>query len=130
MSPGPSSPTGPVLLFTGAMAFLSLLVLYALHLAVVPAHGLLLGWFALITLVLHLWQEPAMRRAPKGFARRFMAGLTVKMLLSLLVALLVLLREPKEARLSLGIAFVALYLAYLAFSTVRITGLARKLPRP
>lgn len=130
MSSGPSSPAGAVLLFTGAVAFLCLLVFYGMQQAIGPAHALLLGWFALITMVLHLWQEPAMRRDPKGFARRFMAGLSAKMLLSLLVALLLLLREPKEARLALGILFAGLYLAYLAFSAVRLTSQARKLPRP
>ena len=130
MPTGPSSPSGPLLLFTACLAFLCLLVLHGLGQPVGPAHGLLLGWFALITLALHLWQEPAMRRDPKGFARRFMAGLSIKMLLSLLVALMLLLREPKEARLALGILFAGLYLAYLAFSTVRLTSQARKLPRP
>lgn len=123
------SPVTSTLLFTAAMAFALVLCLYGLGVALAPAHGLLVAWFALITLVLHLWQEPAMARDPKGFARRFMAGLSIKMLLSLLVALVLLLRAPKEERFLIGVAFAGLYLGFLAFSTVRLTGLARKLPR-
>lgn len=123
------SPFTPILLFTGAAAFVLLLVLHGLGIPLEPAHGLLLAWFALITLALHLWQEPAMTRDPKGFARRFMAGLSIKMLLSLLVAVVLLLRAPKEERLVIGVAFAGLYLAFLAFSSSRLTGLARKLPR-
>lgn len=111
------------------MGFALVLCLHGLGINVAPAHGLLVAWFALITLVLHLWQEPAMARDPKGFARRFMAGLSIKMLLSLLVALVLLLRAPKEERFLIGVAFAGLYLGFLAFSTVRLTGLARKLPR-
>ncbi len=124
------SPVSPILLFTAAVAFVLVLCLYGLGIALTPAHGLLLAWFALITLALHLWQEPAMRRDPKGFARRFMAGLSIKMLLSLLVAVVLLLRAPKPERLVIGVAFAGLYLAYLAFSAARLTGQAHKLPRP
>jgi phosphatidylserine synthase len=124
-----SSPLGKVLLFAAAAGFVMALVHYGLRQPMSMGHGLLLGWFALITAALHLWQEPAMQRDPKGFGRRFMAGLALKMALSLLVALLLLLRQPKEERLALGIAFAGLYLAFLAFSTVRLSGLARQLPR-
>lgn len=119
-----------MLLFTAAAAFVAALILYGLRQPITAAHGLLLAWFGLVTLALHSWQEPAMQRDPGGFARRFMAGLTVKMLLSLLVALVLLLREPQPARLPLGIAFAGLYLAFLAFSAARLTSLARKMPKP
>ena len=66
---------------------------------------------------------------PKGFMRRFMGSLALKMLLSLGLLTVLLLRAPKEKLLVSGVAFAVLYLAYLAFSTVRLSALARKLSR-
>jgi hypothetical protein len=119
----------PILLFAATMGLLQWLVLFALRLPFEPVHGLMLAWFTLLAIGLHLWQEHAMAADPKGFARRFMAGLGIKMLLSLGMLVLVLLRSPKESVLTAGITFAALYLAYLAFSTVRLSGLSRRLPR-
>ena len=66
---------------------------------------------------------------PKGFVRRFMAGLMLKMLLSLAVLFALLIRAPEKNVMPNGIAFAVLYLAFLAFSTVRLSALSRKLPR-
>lgn len=66
---------------------------------------------------------------PKGFVRRFMGGLMLKMLLSLGVLVVLLLRAPKETLMISGIAFAVLYLAFLSFSTVRLSSLSRKLPK-
>lgn len=120
----------PILLFTAAMAVLGSIAFYGLRLALEPLHGIMLGWFAMITIGLHLWQEHALANDPKGFVRRFMAGLMLKMLLSLAVLVVLLIRAPKETVMPAGIAFALLYLAFLAFSTVRLSGLSRRLPKP
>lgn len=119
----------PIALFTAAMAVLLWLALFGLRVPFGPEHGIMLAWFALVTTSLHLWQEHAMASDPKGFVRRFMGGLMLKMLLSLGVLVVLLLRAPKETLMVSGIVFAALYLAFLAFSTVRLSGLSRKLPK-
>jgi hypothetical protein len=129
MAPRPGSFLAPLGLFTAGAAFIAALAVFAFDRPLKPAHALLLAWFTLITAGLHRWQEHALATDPKGFARRFMAGLSIKMLLSLLVAVVLLLRTPKPERLEVGLLFAGLYLAYLAFSTLRLTTLARQLPR-
>lgn len=119
----------PILLFTAAMGLLLWIAFYGLQQPLEPAHGITLLWFAAITTALHLWQEHSMATDPKGFVRRFMAGLMLKMLLSLGVLVVLLFRAPKETVMPNGIAFALLYLAFLAFSTARLTGLSRKLPK-
>lgn len=119
----------PIVLFTAAMALLLWIAFYGLQQPLQPVHAIMLLWFAAITAALHLWQEHAMAEDPKGFVRRFMAGLMLKMLLSLGVLVVLLIRAPKETVMPNGIAFALLYLAFLAFSTVRLSGLSRKLPR-
>ncbi|MBK7944582.1 MAG: hypothetical protein IPJ85_04405 [Flavobacteriales bacterium] len=119
----------PILLFTAAMGLLLWIAFYGLKQPLEPAHGIMLLWFAAITTALHLWQEHSMATDPKGFVRRFMAGLMLKMLLSLGVLVVLLIRAPKETVMPNGIAFALLYLAFLAFSTARLTGLSRKLPK-
>lgn len=119
----------PIALFTAAMAVLLWLALFGLRVPFGPEHAIMLAWFALVTTALHLWQEHAMASDPKGFVRRFMGGLMLKMLLSLGVLVVLLLRAPKETLMVSGIVFAALYLAFLAFSTMRLSGLSRKLPK-
>jgi hypothetical protein len=119
----------PIALFSAAMAVLLWLALFGLRVPFGPEHAIMLAWFALVTTALHLWQEHAMASDPKGFVRRFMGGLMLKMLLSLGVLVVLLLRAPKETLMVSGIVFAALYLAFLAFSTVRLSGLSRKLPK-
>ena len=120
----------PILLFTVACAAITWLGLYLSGTAFHPLHAGIIGYFAGVTLLLHAWQEHAIESDPKGFVRRFMAGLVVKMFISLVLLVLLLFTLPREQAIPLAVAFALLYLAYLAFSTVRLTGLLRKLPRP
>lgn len=64
---------------------------------------------------------------PKGFVSRFMLGLLGKMLLSLLMVVALLILLPRERSIPLALTFAVLYLAYLAFSTLRLTRLSRTL---
>lgn len=119
----------PILLFTAGMGLLMWIAFYGLQHPLQPVHAIMLLWFAAVTTALHLWQEHAMTTDPKGFVRRFMAGLMLKMLLSLTVLVVLLIRAPQESVMPNGIAFALLYLAFLAFSTARLAGLSRKLPK-
>lgn len=116
-----------------AFSVICALVLVAvLHLAEVPmgrGHAAMLAYFAVLTAVLHTWQERAMVTDPKGFVHRFLGGLVIKMMLTLLVLLIVVVLLPKPRILPFALPFIALYLVYLAFSTARLTAQLRKLGR-
>ncbi|HRD53388.1 MAG TPA: hypothetical protein PKY96_12150 [Flavobacteriales bacterium] len=129
MAPQRWSFLAPILLFTAAVGLVLWLVFYGAQVPLERIHAFMLLWFAAITTALHLWQEHAMNTDPKGFVRRFMGGMMLKMLLSLGVLTVLLVRAPRETVLSTAIAFALLYLAFLGFSTVRLTGLSRKLPK-
>jgi hypothetical protein len=93
-------------------------------------HAASLAYFLLLTLALHAWQEPDLDTDPKGFVRRFMLGLFLKMMVSLLVLVAMVFFIPAAQSIPLALSFALLYVAYLAFSTVRMSQLLRKSPRP
>lgn len=120
----------PILLFSLACVGITWLALHLSGLPFQPLHGAIIGYFAVVTALLHMWQEHAIESDPKGFVRRFMGGLVLKMFVSLLLLVAVIFLLPRERAIPLAVAFALLYLAYLAFSTVRLTGLLRNLPKP
>ena len=125
-----ASPVLPVLLFTTACGACTALVL---RLAGLPWHwgyAAALAYLSAVTLLLHLWQERAMVTDPKGFVRRFMAGLTLKMFVSIVAVAVVLLTHPRAEAVPLALAFALLYLAFLGFSTGRLVNLSRRRPAP
>ena len=86
-----------------------------------------LTWFSLVTLVLHLWQEGAAAINIQGFIRRFMAGLVIKLLLSLMLLVVVAKKLPPEVeRMPFVMAFALLYLAFLGFSTARLVAVLKQ----
>ncbi len=87
---------------------------------------MLLVYFTTITLVLLTWQERRTATDIKGFIRRFMVGMVTKLLGSLVVLFILLLLVPHEPRSPLTIAFAALYVAFLVFSTARLSMLLRR----
>lgn len=130
MTPGRStSALVPVLLFTAVCGAATALVL---RLAGLPWHwgyAAAVAFLSGLTLLLHLWQERAMVDDPKGFVRRFMAGLVLKMFVSIVVVAVVLLTLPRDRAVPLALAFALLYLAFLGFSTGRLVNLSRRQPR-
>jgi hypothetical protein len=116
----------PITIFTLACAAALVAILYFAHVPLVSGHLLMLGYFATLTAVLHTWQERALITDPKGFVNRFMGGLVIKMLLTLMVLLLGVVLLPKPNILHLALPFIGLYLAYMVFSTARLTGQLRK----
>ena len=90
----------------------------------------MLAFLAVLTAVLHLWQENGLIEDPKGFMFRFMLGLIIKLGSSLVAIAAILLLLPRERALPLALTFAVLYLAFLAFSTVRLSARSRNAPRP
>lgn len=89
-----------------------------------------LAFLGALTAVLLAWQEKAMAADPNGFMHRFMLGLVIKMLASLLAVAVILIALPRENAVLLVLTFAVLYLAFLAFSTVRLSGRSRNQSRP
>ncbi|MBP8822051.1 MAG: hypothetical protein KBH07_00235 [Flavobacteriales bacterium] len=90
--------------------------------------GVLLFLGGLTTLLLS-WQERAMAHDPRGFMLRFMTGLVIKLIAGLFAIAAILFLLPRGQGVRLALTFAVLYLAYLAFSTMRLTLRSRNLPR-
>lgn len=129
MSPGRRSPLLPVLLFALTCAGLTYGTLHLLGHPLHWAYAAVIGYLGLTTWLLHHWQEEAMHTDPKGFVRRFMTGLVVKMLVSLFLLLAIVFLVPGDLALPLALMFALLYLAFLGFSTARLVNLSRTMPK-
>ena len=116
----------PLLLFTAAVGALLWSSLKLAGVPVGPVHLGILVYFGLASLLLHRWQEGVLEGRPMLFQQRFMAGLVIKMLVSLVLLVALVLVLPREMVLSGAITFCALYLAYLGFSTARLVGMMRR----
>lgn len=99
--------------------------------APLTAHYLIaLLYFAVFTFFLHRWQEANFATDPKGFVRRFMTGLVLKMFASIAVLVTCMLLLPPDLLVPFTLSFAVLYLAYLVFSTARLMRLSRPTARP
>lgn len=90
----------------------------------------ILGWFAVISLVLLSWQERAWGPDVRPFIRRFMGGLVIKLLASLVLFFVLMKIVPGTITAPLAAAFALLYLAFLGFGTTWLVGRMRSLPKP
>ncbi|MBV6405917.1 MAG: hypothetical protein IT228_02380 [Flavobacteriales bacterium] len=124
------SPVAAVLLFTLACGGATGLLLWLTGTPWHWGYAAVLVYLGGITLLLHRWQERALVEDPKGFVRRFMTGLTLKMFVSIVAVAVVLLTLPRDRAVPLALAFALLYLAFLGFSTGRLVNLSRRPPRP
>lgn len=88
-------------------------------------YGAMLLYFMLLTGALHAWQESA-NPGGAAFVRRFMAGLIIKMMVSLVLLVVVVIRLPREEVIAFAVPFMLLYLAFLGYSTGRLAGRPRK----
>lgn len=86
----------------------------------------LLGYFTVVTFILLAWQEGSKAQA-NIFIRRFMGGLVMKLMGSLIVFAFLLKAAPDEVDKPLTVAFAGLYVSYLAFSAVRLSRVARSI---
>ncbi len=118
----------PLLLFG---AFCTLAVWFLLHFMDRPieaVHFAILAYFILITGALHIWQVQGLATDPKGFVRRFMASLVIKLVVSLALLVPILMRSTGDAFFTTGLLFAGLYLAFLVFSAIRLTDALRNGP--
>jgi hypothetical protein len=113
-----------ILLFTLLCTAATWFALGALGLRFAWPHAAIATWFCAVSLLLHLWQERGLAGDIKRFMRRFLAGLVLKLLVSLVLAA-VLMFLVKDDRKALMIVFVLWYLAFLGFSTARLVMLLR-----
>ncbi len=111
----------PVALFTAVCAVLLVAVLYLAEVPLGRGHVAMLLYFGLLTAALHYWQESTIQSDPKKSVNRFMTGMMIKMMATLMVLLFTVILLPKERVLPIALPFIALYLAFLAFSTARLT---------
>ncbi|MCB0769876.1 MAG: hypothetical protein KDC00_05670 [Flavobacteriales bacterium] len=119
----------PFLLFNlfCAGALVALLSLFGIPFGM--RHLAALLYFLLLGGALHHWQEAALATDAKVSVQRFMTGMVIKMLLTLFLLLIAVVRMPKSSVISFALPFIGLYLAHLAFSTVRLSALMRR-PKP
>jgi hypothetical protein len=80
----------------------------------------LLIYFPLVSGLLLLWQERAMVADLRHFIHRFMLGLVVKLLGSLVLLAILIHFSPKSALSPLVVTFTLLYFIWLGFSTGRL----------
>ncbi len=110
-----------VLLFSTVIGALAYGGLYLTGHAFDWRFGLLLGYFTGVTALLLAWQESSAGTA-NIFIRRFMAGLVMKLMGSLILLAVLLKTAPKELTAPLAVVFSLMYLGYLGFSVVRLSG--------
>ncbi len=120
----------PLLIFSTCCSAVLAGVLVAAGATLTPHYAGVVIYFAAITALLHAWQEHSFVTDPKGFVRRFMAGLMLKMFLSVVVLVILLFTIPKGISIPLALSFAVLYLAFLVFSTLRLMRLSRTVPAP
>lgn len=119
----------PLAIFTLVCAALVGGVLWLLGSPITFHYLAVLFYFAVITGLVHAWQEEGLVSDPKGFVRRFMAALMGKMFLSVVILVILLLTTPIAIRIPLALTFAVLYLAFLVFSTLRLFQLSKQ-PNP
>ncbi len=119
----------PIVLFTLACSLVVWLAFWFTGNTMGQAVWGMISYFMLFSMALHAWQEHALRTDPKGFTTRYLAGLSIKMLVSLMVLVILLLLLPQGSKLPVVLTFILLYLAYLGFSTARMTMLLRRISR-
>lgn len=115
----------PLSVFTLACAAALFFILRAVQAPITVHYFIALLYFAAITFFLHRWQENNLAADPKGFVRRFMTGLVLKMFLSIAVLVVCMLLVPGDLLVPFTLSFAVLYLAYLVFSTARLMRLSR-----
>jgi hypothetical protein len=107
--------------FSAICVVLHMLVLHQFSIPATGAQWVPPLFFTLLSLLLLAWQESADAGDAKAAIRRFMSGMVLKMFGSLTLLLVVALLLPRTERLAFAIAFMAYYLAHLAFAAARMT---------
>lgn len=82
-------------------------------------YGLLLFYFILVTGLLLRWQEEAADRT-NIFIRRFMTGLIIKLMGSVVLMVILVKTAPAELTTPMVITFVCLYVLFTTYSVSRL----------
>ena len=93
-------------------------------------HLAILAFWTTLSAAMQIWQEAGLIGDPKGFMFRFMVGLVVKLLVALSAVAAILALRPRDEAVPLALLFTGLYLAFLAFSTIRLSSRSRTAPHP
>ena len=115
---------GPVMLIGAASAAC---MVGGLHLAGQPfdwRYGLLLAYFILVTWLLLRWQESVADQTTV-FIRRFLAGLTIKLMGSVVLMVILVKTAPAALKTPMVIVFVGLYVLFTTFSVSRLMKVIR-----
>lgn len=87
-------------------------------------YGLLLGYFILVTWLLLRWQESVADQTTV-FIRRFLAGLIIKLMGSVVLMVILVKTAPAELITPMVITFVGLYVLFTTFSVSRLMKVIR-----
>ncbi len=82
-------------------------------------YALLLGYFIIVSFFLLRWQEDATIQM-NVFIRRFLAGLMIKLMGSVVLMVILVKTAPAEMTLPLVILFVGFYVAFTSYSVARL----------
>lgn len=118
----------PLCVFTLACAAVMFVILRAVKAPLSAVYLAIPLYFAAITFLVHRWLEADLGDDPKGFVRRFMTGLVMKMFSSIAVLVVFMLLVPSPLLVPFTLSFAVFYLAFLAFSTVRSLRLPKRRP--
>ena len=77
----------------------------------------LLVFFLLITLFNHSLMKSSIGKRPTLFANRYMMGVVLKLILSLVLFITIAINSPDAEKLPFGLAFLVTYLAYNTFAS-------------
>lgn len=80
---------------------------------------LLLGYFVVVSFFLLRWQEGAASQV-NVFIRRFLAGLMIKLMGSVVLMVILVKTSPAEMTLPMVFLFIGLYVAFTSLSVARL----------
>jgi len=117
-------------LFSGICAAATWLIFNAIDRPFIWPYAVALGWFTIISLILLTWQDRSQGPNIQPFIRRFMGGMLIKLLVSLILLFVLVKSVSKEIVSPMASTFLLLYLAYLGFSTVWLVKRIRGIHHP
>ena len=120
----------PTLVFAACCYAVLWGILFLLKISFTYLLGGAVIYFTVLTLVLHAWIESAAGTDSKAMVHRFMASLAIKMMVSLLLLVVLLMKLPRDTVITFALVFVGCYLAFLAFSTSRSLRLLKRIGKP
>ena len=122
------SPLGPLTLIGAACAACSVGVLFVAGIPFNWRFALLLAYFIIVSFFLLRWQEGAAAKV-NVFIRRFIGGLMIKLMGSVVLMVILVKTSPAEMTLPMVFLFIGLYVAFTTYSVARLMRII-KAPHP